>query len=244
MIKNRVFKPGLLPSTAFIIIFPALIMLGFWQLDRAEQKEAIYVSYLKKTKEPPLNLNLLSSDEVTEDEIWRKAEAVGTFIQDGHVLLDNQVQNGVPGYFLYTLFQFEAENKIILVNRGWIAAGAYRDTLPVIQTPTGKLVLRGTVKPVPETGIVLGDNLTELFPGNIKRVQRLVLDDIEKKEGVRLIQVILRLDGESSYGYSRNWQEPGSGKEKHQGYAFQWFALAGVLLVIFLLLNTRKIDNI
>ena len=243
MVDSYVFKPGLMPTVAFIILFSALIMLGNWQLDRAGQKETIHVDYLSKKQQPPLDLNLFRTGDVFDDIIWRKGEVTGKFSQDGHVLLDNQVYKGVPGYFLYTPFLLESETRQLLVNRGWIAASAYRDIIPEIKTPTTRLTLSGTIKLSPLTGLVLGDNLIESFPGNVKRVQRLVLDSSETKEGLTLMPVILRLDGESSYGYNRDWAEAGSGKERHQGYAFQWFAMAGVLLVIYILVNMKKIEK-
>ena len=56
----------------------------------------------------------------------------------------------------------------------------------------------------------------------------------------KLLPHIIKLEPESEGGFNRDWREPGSGKEKNLGYAFQWFAMASALLIIFLAVNLKK----
>ena len=39
------FKPGLVPSLVVLLLLPIFIRLGFWQLDRAEQKQTMQQDY-------------------------------------------------------------------------------------------------------------------------------------------------------------------------------------------------------
>ena len=39
--------------------------------------------------------------------------------------------------------------------------------------------------------------------------------------------------GAASEGLLRDWTEPGSGVEKHYGYAFQWFALSALIAILY-----------
>ena len=39
--------------------------------------------------------------------------------------------------------------------------------------------------------------------------------------------------GAASEGLLRDWPEVASGVEKHYGYAFQWFGLAGLITVLY-----------
>ena len=38
---NYSFKPTLIPTLAFLVVFPVLLSLGQWQLNRAEEKREI-----------------------------------------------------------------------------------------------------------------------------------------------------------------------------------------------------------
>jgi surfeit locus 1 family protein len=39
--------------------------------------------------------------------------------------------------------------------------------------------------------------------------------------------------GEASEGLLRQWAEPSTGIDKHYGYAFQWFGLAGLIFILY-----------
>ena len=55
-----------------------------------------------------------------------------------------------------------------------------------------------------------------------------------------LYPYIIRLSPESNHGYIRNWQLQNSGENVHVGYAFQWFAFAATLFVIYFVMNIKK----
>lgn len=61
-IGSFVFSPALVPSLAFLIVFPALISLGLWQLDRAEEKREIERQVSVAMNRAPLNINLAAFD--------------------------------------------------------------------------------------------------------------------------------------------------------------------------------------
>jgi len=54
------------------------------------------------------------------------------------------------------------------------------------------------------------------------------------------LPVILLLDSEQQDGYVRDWNTLPFGPERNVGYAVQWFGLAVALLIIYLVVNTRK----
>ena len=55
-------------------------------------------------------------------------------------MLDNQVEKGVAGYFVYTPFKLKEQDVWVLVNRGWITIGDSRDKPPRIASATGRIV--------------------------------------------------------------------------------------------------------
>jgi len=92
-IGNRNFSPGLLPTLATALIIPLLLALGFWQLDRAGQKQARQAVITQRQAGEPLNLNHYSvNTKVNDDVLWRRVIATGYFDEDIQILLDNHLK--------------------------------------------------------------------------------------------------------------------------------------------------------
>ena len=157
-------------------------------------------------------------------------------------LLDNQVLRGKVGYQVFSRFVLE-DGVSLLVNRGWVAAPGTRTEAPQVITTADPVTLTGVAKPPPATGLVLGERVEEKLAGNLVRVQHIDLEQIAANRNWILQPYIVRLDPPASPGLSWSGSEPGFGKERHLGYAFQWFALAAALLVIYVVVNTRRMDG-
>jgi surfeit locus 1 family protein len=53
--------------------------------------------------------------------------------------------------------------------------------------------------------------------------------------------VVVLLDpGSRASGFAREWNRLDTGIAVHQGYAFQWFMLAGATLIVYLFLSLRR----
>jgi surfeit locus 1 family protein len=50
----------------------------------------------------------------------------------------------------------------------------------------------------------------------------------------------LLLSRDAPDGYLREWRPAVMTPEQHLGYAVQWFAMAGALVVLYVVLNVRK----
>jgi len=238
------FNPGLIPTLATLIMFPLLLTLGFWQLDRAAQKQTLYDNFIERTGRGSVDLNkLLALPGVADDILWRRGWIQGRYTDAGVFLLDNQVMGGRAGYFVYSPFEMAGTDLWILVNRGWVAAGDYRDRAPDIAEASGSYTLTGTVVDFPMSpGLLMSNDMQDsqaLAPG-VYRVQAVGRDVFEGLLGHTVYPYEFRLDQESASGFMRDWVQPGSGMERHLGYAFQWFALAAVLLVIYVSVNLQR----
>lgn len=235
-----IFKPRLIPTLAVIILFPSLLALGFWQIDRADQKVARYTKFQERRKLPPLDLNSAApSLKDPADALWRRVTLQG--IYDGtHYLLDNQILNGDAGYYVYTPFRLVPGETRVLVNRGWVPIGADRSQVPRLPTPSGMLRLTGVIKTPPPPNMLLSRDIWEDLGGGVARVQDIDMTALAKHAGHALLPFVVRLGPASATGFARHWVDPGSGKEMHLGYAFQWFLLSAVLIVIYLAVNLKK----
>lgn len=238
------FKPGLIPTLATLFIFPLLLTLGFWQLDRADQKQALFDDYIKTSSLMPADIKEVMN-QVSPDEniVWRHGVLAGSYVGTKVMLLDNQVLSGTAGYHVYQAFQASGTDQWILINRGWVGAGSYRDTIPDIAGAEGPVDLTGAITDFPSApGIVLEGQATgreEMTP-RVVRLQMITQQSAEQILGHTIFPYVFRLGADSPSGLVREWPQPGSGMERHLGYAFQWFSLAVVLLVIYISLNLRR----
>ena len=238
-IGNLSFRPRFVTSLIALVVLLILLALGNWQLNRADEKQALFDQFQQRGKLPPIDMNSTVTRDPTSI-LWRRAVVRGTYHEHVRILLDNQIYGGRVGYYVFTPLKINGFGEWILVNRGWVPAGDYRDRLPAIETPGSTVSLAGTIKQPPFSGIVLNDNYIEKMGSGILRTQTINLDRLEKETGIEFLPYILRLDPVSATGFVRDWPAAGSGKEKNLGYAFQWFMMAAVLVFIYLYFSFKR----
>ena len=130
-----------------LVLFPLLIVLGFWQLERAEEKRSIVDEFRLNQQAPPATLeDLLESS----NHQYRSAWLTGTLDGGRRIFLDNRVKYGRPGYEVVEAMTVLGLNvgtgpQLVLVNRGWVAASLDRRQLPQIETVVGEVQLRGSL---------------------------------------------------------------------------------------------------
>ena len=238
------FNPGLVPTLATLLLFPLLLVLGFWQLDRADQKQALFDDYMKTAALAPADINAITTQQDSDESIlWRHGTLSGVYAGTRLLLLDNQVWSGTAGYHVYQPFQASGSGRWILVNRGWAPAGSYRNVVPDIAAAEGSYRLTGMITAFPSSPGIIPDEQAmrpETMTPGIDRIPVISQQVAEQILGHPVSSYVFRLDQASPSGLIREWPQPGSGKERHLGYAFQWFSLAGVLLVIYISLNLRR----
>ena len=241
--RNWCFSPGLITSLLAIGFFTLFVFLGCWQLERAEQKRNLFVEFENRQLTEAMNLNQVDDTKSSFDNLlWRPVIVSGRFLEDFQILLDNQVQKTKAGYYIYTPFQLLDSERVVLVNRGWLAVGSDRKVSPNIVATKGTVKIKAIIKEIPKTGLLLKELPPEEMKNGFYRVQRIDLAELEELTSTKLLPYVIRLSPESEHGYYRKWPLPGSGEDKHNGYAFQWFAFATVLFIIYFLLNIKLKD--
>ena len=221
-----------------MLIAPIFAALGYWQLQRAAEKEAILDRIDVAEQAAPLTLA-----EQSPAALHLATVAVTcTYLQDKQFLLDNRVYEQRVGFEV--LLPCVLENgTAVLLNRGWIAGGSSRSTLPDVSIKGGlDTPLTGTFS-VPGEGFTLG----EALGGNDSDWPRLVqyydFDAISDALGITLIKGVLYLQPENPLGLTYTWRPIAFGPEKHYGYALQWFSLLATLIVLYIVLNLRRVES-
>lgn len=235
------FRPKLIPTLATLALLPLLIGLGVWQLDRAEQKRALMSSRAAGAEAEVVNLN--RSQPAYEQVRHRRARVEGRYDPAHQFLLENQVRDGRPGYHVITPLRLAGGGGAVLVDRGWVPAPPRRETLPDIGV-TGELrTVRGQIDDGPSVGIRMGEPAAEA--GWPRRLAYLDYPYMDRALPYPLAAAyLIQLDPQAPAGYVREWARVVEfGPERHAGYAVQWFALATALVLIYLLVNTRRVEQ-
>ena len=220
----------LIPPLAGLVFIVLFVWLGFWQLDRAQQKNELVALF-----EDDAPWSRLYNDMPVE--IFQRLESLGQYQADQQVLIDNIVVGGRVGSYVMTSFRHAPDAPLLIVNRGWIEK-TQLNTLPDTSVTDEFITLRGRVGRLPRVGIRPG----EAFEGANDWPKVAVyptLEEMATELDTELLPFVLLLSPDADSGYVRRWQPPQSGPMMHYGYAFQWFVMALAVFGI-LLWNIRK----
>ena len=235
------FSPRWWAWLVYLIVVSLLLNFGAWQLRRAHDKEAILAAQSVVAKAGSTQArDLVAHFWLGGDGLELRDEAVrlsGRFLAGHDLLQDSQVFQGQVGYHVWT--PLVTKVGLVLVNRGWVPASLDRQTLPENSTPTGLVALKGQWRGLPRPGFRAGEDDCdrESWPRVVQYPRREALGcllEAPVKDGIVL------LDAEQPYGFGRDWVAEVIPPAKHYGYAFQWFAMALALTVIFIVVNVRR----
>ena len=215
-------------SAFFLVVF---VNLGFWQLDRASEKEVMMATREAARVAGPLMLSeapLTSGQPVTMR---------GEFDENSRFLLDNRVLDGAVGYEVLVPFQ-ATSGQTLLVNRGFVAMGRTRQDPPVVPgVPVGEVALAGEFYQVDDPGPV---HAVELGDSRQWVVQSMAITALGSLADVSFEPAIVRLAEGQPGALPRYWPDTVMQPEKHRGYAIQWFAMATALAAIYLFFTFRN----
>ena len=227
------FSPTLWPSLGAAVVVALTMRLGDWQTGRAQEKLALQEALDLRSSLPAAMLP--SKPVLPEDYIHRRVQVRGHFVEGRTLFIDNRVYKGRPGYHVVTAFQIAGEELFVGVNRGWVPGDPRRERLPQVPTSSEEQVLDGIAEIPKENTYQLAP---ETSPGNVK--QHLSMKLLAEQWGIPLQPVIVQQTSDGRDGLVRDWARPDSGVDTHRAYAFQWYALALVTIVLWISLNLGK----
>jgi surfeit locus 1 family protein len=203
--------------------------LGLWQWGRGQQRTAIHEAMEARGRLPPLANGELPRQVRADDPLLHRPVVLrGEWLPARTVFLDNRQMNGVPGFYVVTPLRLAGRDDVVLVQRGWVQRNfERREALPSLQTPAGPVEVRGRLAPPPAK---LYDFDKE-EKGPIR--QNLDLTRFRTETGLPLLPYSVQQAGAASEGLLRQWPQAGSGAEKNFGYAFQWWAIAALIAILY-----------
>lgn len=190
------------------------LALGLWQWERAAEKRA----YLARLADAP---TLTAPREAPPE--GSRLTLSGEYLADHTLFLDNRTHEGRLGVAPLTPLRGD-DGRLWLVQRGFLETGTSRAD-PVVDTPQGRVTLRGRWQVAGEGPPLFGPN----------------------REGARLQRIALEawpldfahagwLHLEEGPGALPAWWTPNVlPPSRHVGYAIQWWGLALAALAVMIL---------
>ena len=223
-----------IPASLIVATLALLISLGFWQLDRANEKRAIENQIARANSG---DVELINSVEFLKEKEYYHVRLQGVYIDDKQFIYDNQIVDQISGYYVLTPFVLKGDSEAILINRGFIPWNGRRDKLADIDVGAKLTEVKVQIsKPVKRMELEASEIAGE-FP---VLIQALDLDDMSTIAALDFINVVGLLSPESENGFVRQWEPYTGSIERHIGYAVQWFLMAFVLAFIGIRLAIKQ----
>ncbi len=239
---NREFVPRLWAALLTVAVLSVAVTAGWWQVGRAREKQAMIESFQRGTQS-----SVELEGDVTVDELprYQHVRTAGRYEPERQILIDNMPsQVGRPGFRVLTPFRRAGNERLLLVDRGWVPLGATRQDLPPVFVSPEFRAVSGRLDTLPAPGVRVGDAGVAgdtSWPRVLNFPQQ---QDIEKVLGASVEARIILLDPAAPNGYERVWRPAMRfGPERHLAYAIQWFVFALVALIIFIALSLRRLSD-
>ena len=221
----------LLPPFAALVLVVLFTALGFWQLDRAEQKRALESAFESGG----------AAREVTADaepKLYQNIRATGRYLDERQFLIANIVQDGRLGFYVVTPLELAGGGPLLLVNRGWAPRPA-DGGLPDVAVADGPRTVEGRAGRLPRVGIRPGEALDAR--GSWPRVATFpTADELAEALEQPVLPFVLLADPDPSSALARNWEPRRIGPSRHIGYAVQWFALAAAVVAVTIVVYRKR----
>lgn len=199
------------------------VSLGFWQLDRADEKIALAAALQQRANTPAVDWRVVA-DSVRQGGSagnMTRVAVSGEYRNEISFLVLFQFYQGRAGYELVTPFRPDDGGPLILISRGWLTASTGTER-PAIPEVTGKQTVTAQIY-VPEQVIPPGEVTDNDWP---VRLPRLSIEQAARLLDEPVYPYVLRLEADQPGVLSRHWSPPRVETRSHFAYAVQWFGIA------------------
>lgn len=232
-LRGRQFRPRWGWLVVALVGTSAFVALGDWQLRRADERRAIAAAYQAALGAPAVALPAGAIE--ASAYALRRVVVRGTFVPAQTIYLDNRIRHGRVGYEVVTPLRLSSSRLHVAVLRGWIAGSGRRSDLPRVATPAGEQRVEGVaLAAIPQRFELEGAQPQ----GPVW--QNLTLERLRAATGLALQPILLEQRSDSGDGLVREWPQRGAGAEKNENYALQWYSLAVLCVILWLVLSFRR----
>jgi surfeit locus 1 family protein len=229
---------SVLVGLVVLTIAATCVRLGFWQLSRWHEKQALNAATLAALTEPPV---VLGAEWPSADALaGRRVEVRGRFDASRQVLLVNRVHAGAPGVHAVTPLR-TGGGRVVLVDRGWLFAADGSNATPRLGADTSERVVIGIAEAVARRGKSPAWRARSTDSLALWTAVRLDPDSLAARFPYALASIVIReLPGPGVPDEPRRSMPAALDTTMHLSYAVQWFLFATILLGGSLLLSVRR----
>lgn len=224
-------------SLITLCLLICLVSLGKWQLRRANHKEQLHNTFYNPTHTQLRSANLLQSHPLKQLH-YQRVTLHGYFQNDKTFLQDNRIYHGKVGFYIFTPFYETKIHHWLIINRGFLPrltnkARLNKYFIPTIHSPGSIHII---INSYPQESILLGKNSEIMSDGKLL-IQDLRFPELDHLLKLPFLHAIGLLIWPHEY-FSINWKPNITiSPARHRAYAFQWFSMASILVIIYCALN-------
>lgn len=220
-------------AVAALATIALCVSAGNWQRGRMLAKEAERAALDAAATHAPVALPAAADWDAWR---YRRVVADGTWRGAAQVMIDNRIQDGRAGFHVVTPLLLD-DGRAVLVDRGWIAAGAGAMRVPEVAAPSGRASVNGRIVLPPRRYV---EWVEDLGTGGVR--QNLDPARIARATGLPLLPIVIEQDAaDANDALVRRWPEPDFGVGTHRSYMLQWYAFATLAAVLWLVFARRRL---
>lgn len=221
----------------FLVFFPLMVGLGFWQLDRAQQKRTIQQMQAQQQGQAPVQITELGQLAEIDSAAgqFTPVQLRGRFDTEHLWLLENQTMQGRLGFHVVQALELE-RGGAVLVDRGWLAHDGNRARLPQIDPAASVRMLEGQLKRLDPNRLLEAQQFSDGWP---RWILQIAPDELANQIKTPLSQWLVQISPQDPAAFTVQWRNVVMSSDRHIGYAFQWFAMAFALLVLTIYANSN-----
>lgn len=212
------------------------VAAALWQTQRADDKLALQAQWDAALAARPV---LLDANRLAQGiAVPSRVSLRGEFLPSFTVYLDNRMQDGVAGFRVITPLRLAGAGPLVLVDRGFAARDPVdRTRLPAAPPAIGVVEIDGVAIAHATRSLELGSGPKPGLPGIW---QNLDYDDFEAASREPVARLLVLQQSDSADGLRRGFTPPATGVDKHRAYAFQWWAIAALIVGLTLFFGFRR----
>jgi len=232
-----------LALAAFVVgLSVAFVHLGFWQLDRLDQRRAVNQAVIDHENSAVLDFSDAFGGTITDAQAWQRAQVRGTFDASHQLLVRYRSDvNGASGYEVLTPLR-TTSGQWLVVDRGFAprpSNGQYPTVLP--EPPGGEVTVVGYVR---RDEVGDADAVTPIS-GSVRLINSAAIGGWLGQPVVNGFLSATEITPPQA-GDLVPVQPPALTEGNHFSYALQWFAfagLAGIGLVVLIRSDVRALKR-
>lgn len=213
--------------------FAILVGLGVWQLQRLEWKQGLITRLEERVKAEPITLAEVNERrEAHQDIEYLRTRVKGEYLhgKERHLYT---VEDGKVGWRIITPLKLQT-GRFVMVDRGFVPEALKQPSSRPGSPVDGWSLVTGIVRLPDNQRLFTPDNAPEKNVWHWRDLEGMASSVLSQEQMKQLEPLFIQ---QENIPAMKEWPQAGYSNinlpNKHLEYALTWFALAGVLLVVF-----------